>query len=216
MFKLSTRILVLTFLMILNLQINAQFSVGLIGNLSSSSLSGNSPPSTEYNSLVGFGGGLMLDYKATDEVTVSIQPMFLPKGTTVSYDLPSYEEQRDSLNLNLSYFSLPIMVKVVASKVVYVTGGFEFDYLQSAKSTLVNIDSENEVTDLIESLDVSANFGVGFSFEVSAIELFFELRYSIGLLNASNIPADDEIDIPPEFKNTSTQLLFGIMYPFGE
>lgn len=61
---------------------------------------------------MGLGGGLMLDYKATDEVTVSLQPMFLPKGTTVSYDLPSYEKQRDSVNVSFSYFSLPLMVKV--------------------------------------------------------------------------------------------------------
>jgi len=203
-------------ILIFTSHIQAQFSLGLFGNLSNSSLSGNAPSSTEYNSLTALGGGLMLDYKATDEVTVSLQPMYLPKGTTVSYDLPSYEEQRDSVNVNFSYLSIPLMVKVVASKVVYVSGGFEFDYLQSAKASLVNIDEENDITDLIKSYDFSANFGVGFIFDVYSLNLFFELRYSIGLLNVSEIPASSDLDIPPEFKNTSTQLLFGVMYPFGK
>ena len=203
-------------ILIFTSHIQAQFSLGLFGNLSNSSLSGNAPSSTEYNSLTALGGGLMLDYKATDEVTVSLQPMYLPKGTTVSYDLPSYEEQRDSVNVSFSYLSIPLMVKVVASKVVYVSGGFEFDYLQSAKASLVNIDEENDITDLIKSYDFSANFGVGFIFDVYSLNLFFELRYSIGLLNVSEIPASSDLDIPPEFKNTSTQLLFGVMYPFGK
>ncbi|MEN8192429.1 MAG: porin family protein [Bacteroidota bacterium] len=196
--------------------LSAQFSVGLFGDLSNSSLSGNAPPNTEYNSLTALGGGLMLDYRATDEVTVSLQPMFLQKGATVSYDLPSYKEQRDSLNVGFSYFSIPIMVKVVASKVVYVSGGFEFDILQEAKSELVNTTGENDITEFIKSTDFSANFGVGFIFDVYTLNLFFELRYSIGLTNVSNIPNVSDLDIPSEFKNTSTQIIFGIMYPFGE
>lgn len=202
-------------LLAINLQLQAQFSVGLSGNLSRSSLSGNAPPSTEYTSLIGLGGGLMIDYRATDELTISLQPMFLPKGTTVSYELPSYEEQRDSANIKLNYYTIPIMVKVVASKVVYVTGGFELDFLQSAKSELINIEGENDISDMIKSFDISANFGVGFTFNVSPINLFFEIRFSMGLMNVSEI-SSDEWDIPPEFKNTSTQLLFGIMYPFGK
>lgn len=198
-----------------NIQLDAQFSVGLFGDLSNSSLSGNAPPSTVYNSLMGIGGGLIFDYKATDEVTVSLQPMFIPKGTTVSYDLPSYKEQRDSLNVQFSYVSIPLMVKVAASKVVYVSGGFEVDLLQSVKAKMVNIEAEEDITSEIKSYDISANFGVGFTFDVSPVNLFFELRFSMGLMNVSKM-SSEEWDIPPEFKNTSTQLLFGIMYPFGE
>ena len=201
---------------IFSYHVHAQFSIGLFGNLSSATLSGNAPSNTEYNSLAALGGGLMLDYKATDEVTISLQPMVLPKGTTVSYDLPSYEEQRDSLNVSFSYISVPLMVKVVASKVVYVSGGFELDYLNSATSSLVNGEEEKDITDMIKSTDVSVNFGVGFIFEVSSFNLFFEGRYSQGLLNVSNISTDSGMDIPPEFKNTGWQLLFGIMYPFGK
>ena len=196
-------------------QTHAQFSIGVFGNLSKSALSGNAPTSTEYNSLTSFGGGVMLDYQLTDEVILSLQPMLLPKGTTVSYDLPSYEEQRDSLEVNFSYFSIPLMIKVSATKVVYVSGGLELDFLQSATTTLINYDSESDVENMVASMDIAFNFGVGFTFEVSSINIFFELRYSQGLLNISDFPENSETDLALEFKNTGTQLLVGIMYPFG-
>ena len=192
----------------------AQFSVGLLGDLSSSNISGSAPSGTIYSGRTGLGGGLILDYKVTDEVTVSLQPMFLPKGTTVSYDLKSYEEERDSVDAKFSYITIPIMAKVKASKVVYVTGGFDVGFLQSATATLINIEGEKDISDNITSTDISVNFGVGFTFEVSSFNLFFEGRYSQGLFNASNFPDNNENDISSDFKNTGMQLLFGALYNF--
>ncbi len=192
----------------------AQFSVGLLGDLSSSNISGSAPSGTIYSGRTGLGGGLILDYKVTDEVTVSLQPMFLPKGTTVSYDLKSYEEERDSVDAKFSYITIPIMAKVKASKVVYVTGGFDVGFLQSATATLINVEGEKDISDNITSTDISVNFGVGFTFEVSSFNLFFEGRYSQGLFNASNFPDNNENDISSDFKNTGMQLLFGALYNF--
>ena len=192
----------------------AQFSVGLFGDLSSSNISGSAPSGTVYSGGTGLGGGLILDYKITDEVTISLQPMFLPKGTTISYDLPSYKEQRDSVDAKFSYITIPIMVKVNATKVVYVTSGFDFGFLQSATATNINVDEEKDIKDKITSTDISVNFGVGFTFEVSSFNLFFEGRYSQGLFNASNFADVNENDISSDFKNTGMQLLFGALYNF--
>ena len=201
-------------LIVVTQSIQAQFSVGLLGDLSSSNISGSAPSGTIYSGRTGLGGGLILDYKVTDEVTVSLQPMFLPKGTTVSYDLKSYEEERDSVDAKFSYITIPIMAKVKASKVVYVTGGFDVGFLQSATATLINLDGEKDIVDNITSTDISVNFGVGFTFEVSSFNLFFEGRYSQGLFNASNFPENNESDISSDFKNTGMQLLFGALYNF--
>jgi len=192
----------------------AQFSVGLLGDLSSSNISGSAPSGTKYTGRTGLGAGVILDYKVTDEVTISLQPMFLPKGTTISYDLLSYEEERDSVDAKFSYITIPIMAKVKASKVVYVTGGFDVGFLQSATATNINVDGEKDISDNITSTDISVNFGVGFTFEVSSFNLFFEGRYSQGLFNASNYPEDNENDISSDFKNTGMQLLFGALYNF--
>jgi len=194
----------------------AQFSVGLLGNFSKANLAGNAPSETAYTGRSGIGGGLILDYKITDEVTVSLQPMFLPKGTTLSYDLPSYKEQRDSLTAKFDYITVPVMIKVKASKVVYVTAGLDFNFLQSANLEQVNFDGVTDVEEYVKSTDISANFGVGLTFEVSAFNLFIEGRYSQGLTNASNFPEGSDTDIPLEFKNTGMQILFGVLYNFGE
>jgi hypothetical protein len=192
----------------------AQFSVGLLGNLSSSDISGSAPANTIYSGRTGLGGGLIFDYKITDEVTLSLQPMFLPKGTTISYDLPSYETERDSVDAKFTYITIPLMVKVKATKVVYVTSGFDIAFLQSATAENVNTGGENDITDNITSTDISVNFGIGFTFQVSSFNLFFEGRYSQGLYNASDFPEGNDKDISSSFKNTGTQLLFGALYNF--
>lgn len=194
--------------------LHAQFSIGLLGDLSSSNISGSAPSGTVYTGRTDLGGGLILDYKVTDDVTLSLQPMYLPKGTTLSYDLPSYEEEIDSVDAKFSYITIPLMVKVKASKVVYVTSGFDVGFLQSATTTKINIGDEKDISDNIESMDVSVNFGVGFTFKVASFNLFFEGRYSQGLFNASNYADNNENDISSDFKNTGTQLLFGALYNF--
>lgn len=194
--------------------IYGQFAVGVVGDLNSSNISGSAPSGTIYSGRTGFGGGLILDYKVTEDVTLSLQPMILPKGTTISYDLPSYKEERDSVDAKFSYVTIPLMVKVKASKVVYVTSGFDIGFLQSANATLINLDGEKDISENIESMDISVNFGVGFTFEVSSFNLFFEGRYSQGLFNVSNFSEINDHDISSDFKNSGMQLLFGALYNF--
>ncbi len=194
----------------------AQFSVGLFGDFSMANLSGNAPSETAYTGRSGIGGGILIDYKITDDVTISLQPMFLPKGTTVSYDLPSYKEQRDSAIAKFDYVTIPLMIKVKATKVVYVTAGLDFNFLQSANIEQVNFEKTDNVEEFVKSTDVSANFGVGLTFEISVFNMFIEGRYSQGLTNASAFPEDSDTDIPLEFKNTGMQILFGVLYSFGE
>ncbi|VAX15135.1 hypothetical protein MNBD_IGNAVI01-1816 [hydrothermal vent metagenome] len=201
-------------LIVVTQPMQAQFSVGILGDLSSSNISGDAPSKTKYSGRTGFGHGIIVDYKVTDEITLSIQPMYLPKGTTISYDLPSYEKERDSVDAKFKYITIPLMIKVNATKVVYVTSGFDVGFLQSATATMINVDGEQDITDKIQSMDISVNFGVGFTFQVSSFNLFFEGRYSQGLYNVSNFPDKNENNISSDFKNTGTQLLFGALYNF--
>ena len=207
-------ILFVMLLIMVTQPLQAQFSVGVLGDLSSSNISGSAPSGIIYSGRTGFGHGIIIDYKVADDVTISLQPMYLPKGTTISYDLKSYEEERDSIDAKFSYITIPIMVKVKATKVVYVTSGFDVGFLQSATTTMINVEGEKDISENITSTDISVNFGVGFTFEVSSFNLFFEGRYSQGLFNASNYPDNNEDDISSDFKNTGMQLLFGALYNF--
>lgn len=200
------------FLLTIANPISAQFSIGALGVLSSANISGNPPSSTAYTGLTEFGGGLIIDYQFTDEITLSLQPMILPKGTTISYDLPSYKEQRDSVIINTSYLTIPIMVKVAASKVMYVSGGIDIGFLQSGEYKYINIEGEGDLKDKFNSFELSANFAVGAKFPLSIFNIFIEGRYSQGLLNASNFPESSSTGVSPEFKNSGLQILIGILY----
>ncbi|MCF6270953.1 MAG: PorT family protein [Melioribacteraceae bacterium] len=206
------KIAFLVLLFFITNSISAQLSIGAFGILSNANISGNPPSSTEYTGLTGFGGGLIVDYQFNDEITLSLQPMILPKGTTISYDLPSYKEQRDSVIVNTSYLTIPIMIKVAASKVMYVSGGFDLGFLQSAEFEYANIEGKGDLSDKINSFELSVNFAVGAKFPVSIFNVFIEGRYSQGLLNASNFPESSSTGISPEFKNSGLQLLIGILY----
>lgn len=209
------KLLLFLFLFISFSQIDyAQISVGAIGNLNNSNISGDAPSKVKYTGRTALGGGLIVEYKITDEVYISLQPMLLPKGTTISYDLPSYEEERDSAVAKLTYYTIPLMVKVFANKTVFVTSGFDIGFLQSANSELSNIDKEKDISKNFKSTDISFNFGVGLTFKIRFLNLFIEGRYSQGLFNTSNFPKENEYNIPTEFKNTGIQVLFGAMYDF--
>ena len=203
----------LILLLCLTQQVYSQISVGGFGMLNSSNLSGNPPADTKYSGKTSFGGGLLLDYKFNEEVTLSFQPNYIQKGTIVSYDLPNNKEQRDSLSINFSYFSMPLMVKVFANKTVYVSGGIAVDFLQEARTEMVNEDKSNDVKEFTSSLDLTANFGIGLNFPVKSLTLFFEGRFSQGLLNISEFDDSDESSLIPQFKNTGIQLLAGFLYP---
>ena len=76
----------------------------------SSSLSGDAPKDASYSGKIGFSGGLIADFTLTEDIVLSIQPRYLQKGSTVSYDVGEYE-LKDSLTASLDYFSLPIIDK---------------------------------------------------------------------------------------------------------
>ncbi len=194
---------------------HAQFSVGAYGLLNSSNISGDAPSGTKFTSVTGLGGGIMLDYEFNDEVTFSLQASFSPKGTVISYDLPSYEQPRDSITASVNYFTVPIMLKFTAGKVAYVTGGVELAYLSNASAEYANISGKEDVTERIAEFDFLINFGVGFVFDIGDnYSLFFEGRYSQGVVNGCRNPEHPGGSIPPDFKNSSTQLLAGIIYDF--
>ncbi len=208
--------LIILFTVIISNVVLAQFSAGAYGLYAGSNVSGNAPAGMTFTTASALGGGFILDYKINDEVTISLQPAYSPKGTYISYDLPSYKDPRDSVKATFSYITIPLMAKFTASKVAYVTGGLELAFLQNATEEFVNVPGSVNVTDKITEIDLLVNFGVGFIFEVGEnVNVFFEGRYSQGVVNGCKYPENSsESNIPPDFKNSSSQLLFGVIYDF--
>ena len=200
------------FLLLFIKPLQAQFSLGISGNLNYSGISGNAPSNTIFNKTVNFGAGVLLDYKINDEIILSFQPMYARRGAMLSYDLPSYKEPRDSLRMNLDYFSFPLLLKFPTNKTVYFIGGIEFAFLNAANYKAVNYDLSGDIKDLINSFDILADFGVGLQFKVNEYFLIFEGRFSQGLMNGYASEKVVNPIIPVDFKNSSLQLLISVKF----
>jgi hypothetical protein len=213
----KTALLLLTLLTIQ--PVSGQFNVGVFGLTNSAGLNGDAPPNSKYTSNRRFGGGVVAEFKIAKDVMLSFQPVFLPKGATIAVDVPGERDPKDSLSVSLNYISLPLMVKVISGNgKTYVTGGLDVGFLQNA--TLKPAEGggeEQDIKNLIQSLDVAANFGFGIMLPVGTPKLLFELRYTQGLMNISDVKPDPgEKRLPPQFKTTGFQFFAGLVIPFGK
>jgi hypothetical protein len=91
---------------------NAQFTVGIFGGVNNSNLIGDAPPGSSYESDLEYGAGVLVEYNITSDVRISFQPMFQRKGTIIAYSVFNEREPQDSIDININYFSLPILMKV--------------------------------------------------------------------------------------------------------
>jgi hypothetical protein len=206
------------FLLLLMQPAAAQFNLGVMGGINRSNLSGDAPSNAVYAPRNGFAGGIFADIKIAKDVLLSFQPMYMQKGTTIAVDVRGESNPQDSLNVNLSYISLPLMVKVISGNgKTYVTGGLDVGFLQNATVKPVNSGSEQDIQDSIQQLDIAVNFGLGIMIPVGTPKLLFELRYVQGLMDISNIKTDPEgKSLPPQFKTGGFQFFTGLMIPLGK
>ena len=198
--------------MLLIKSLQAQFSAGITANLNSAGISGNAPSGTTFNKSTNYGAGVFLDYKISDKIIFSFQPMFVGRGAVLSYDLPSYKEPRDSLRMNFNYFTLPFLLKFPTTKTVYFSGGVEFAFLLSADYEAMHYDISGDIKEVINSYDILIDFGFGLQFEINKYYLIVEGRFSQGLVNGY---ASEDIKnpiIPIDFKNSALQLLLSVKF----
>jgi len=179
----------------------------------SSSLSGDAPEDASYSGKTGFSGGLIADFTLTEDIVLSIQPRYLQKGSTVSYDVGEYE-LKDSLTASLDYFSLPILVKINSlNKRVFFSSGLDFGYLiNSSVDNIVDGSTKDEdLSNLVKTFDLSVSFGFGVNIPVGSPIISLELRYMQSLLNIS----EDKLKttFPKRFRTSGFQFLTSIIFP---
>jgi hypothetical protein len=191
-----------------------QFFLGATGGLSRTSLSGDAPDNASYTSLIGFSAGLIGEYALTDDIRLSIQPSYVRRGTGIAFDVGE-EELRDSLELSLGYFSLPVMARFMSAKRAwFVNGGLDCGFLLNASLSDVNAGGNADVKKFINALDLMMIFGVGGSVEIAPGFLTFELRYTQSLLNAgSSNQLATAVGVPVRFRSSGVQLLTGVLFP---
>ena len=196
--------------------INAQYTVGIFGGINNSGLIGDAPPGSTYKDIFGVSAGVLGEYKFTDDVAISIQAMYIQKGVKIAYSVFNEREPRDSVEIAINYFSIPILAKVYAgNEIIYVSGGFDIGFKLDATLERIGSDAEKEVTDAFKNFNIAAIVGLGAQFRLGLFHIFVEGRYSQGLGNISNPDPDDPKEINPSFRTSGLQFFAGITYSFG-
>ena len=91
----------------------------------------------------------------------------------------------------------------IAGRVVTGRGGERFRVVNPADGSTVDIDNDLHTNELL------AYFGGGVEAEWGSQQVFFEARYSQGLINAGRGNPASAASLPPEFKNTGLQFVAG-------
>jgi hypothetical protein len=191
-----------------------RFFLGATAGASSTKLSGDVPDDGSYTSKIGFSAGLIGEYALWDDIHLSVQPSYVRRGTGLAFDVGEVDP-RDSLELSLDYFSIPIMARFLApGRIWFVNGGLDLGFLLKGSLKNVPADRTVDVKDLLNSVDLMMIIGVGGTIHLDPALLTIELRYGQSLINAgSNDQLAAKIGVPPRFRSTGFQLLAGVMYP---
>ncbi len=195
---------------------SAQTTVGLYGGLSQISLSGDSPELTGYSGNGGYVFGLSFETNITKDIKIMIQPNSSSYGTMIGFDVGE-EELKDSIELDVQYYRLPVLVKFEAlNDYTYFLSGLDLGVLNDAKYNDVNKTiEETDISDSFQSIDLAAVFGAGVKFPVSHFLASAEVKYSQSLLNASsNVPEVQFNSLPSRFRFSGFQLIANISYKF--
>ena len=196
--------------------VNAQFSVGILGGASNSGLNEDEIEDGIFKNRLGFAAGILGEYRFSNDLGISIQPMYIEKGVEVGYGSVDSNEPRDSIEININYISFPVLMKVYAgTDIVYVSGGLDIGYRIDASFRNVVDNTEKDITDSFKEFNIGAIFGVGAQFRLGHLYIFLEGRYLQSISSLSNSNPDDPPEINSSFRLTGFQLLIGLTYSFG-
>ncbi len=175
-----TRKTVLMFLVIFAVStaaLTAQTYLGIYGGANFANVSVD--PDVTHDGSVLPVAGLLCEFTVASNLTVSLQPTYMQKGS-VALDQGWYDE----VPFVADYLSLPVMAayRFDAGWVKpYVTAGFSVDFLLAAREKLNT--KWYAIDDYVEKTDLTLNIGAGAMLPMGDNALFVELRYLHGLPN---------------------------------
>jgi hypothetical protein len=191
-----------------------QVNVGVFGGASLTDLAGDAPRGTKYESTTGFAAGFLGEYLLTDDIWLSLQPMYVQKGSDLLVGFQPGSEP-DTLSLALDYVTLPILLKFVSSnRKTYFAGGLDIGFLAAA--AISDDEGSTDVKGSLNDIDLSANFAFGLMLPIGRPALTLEARYTQSILNVAKQDPDTEPGVlPARFRSSGFQLFGGVTYPLG-
>ena len=193
----------------------SQFNIGISGEITSAKFGGVAPDNAEYTSIAGFGGALIGEIKLVKDVYLSLQPGFQTQGSNIKFgnDNNIINDTTVTFKISQSYFNIPLNLKIFR-KNFYVGAGFAVGFLTSADVSNEYVDSTIDIKDKFKSIDVTANFNVGYQMSIGKPNLFFEIRYIQGLMAINNVNDVTSKDLYiADFKTKGFSFQTGIILP---
>lgn len=190
----------------------SQVHYGVVGGLNFGKLSGDIEANGKYQRIPGLNIGAMIDIDLSDNITLSLQPSYSQEGTTVGKRKNGNFVYKDSLDINLNYASLPVLLKIKSNNDrFYAIGGLESSKLVSSNMQTVN-GPQTPIDVQVAEWNFSLHFGAGIKFPIGITTLFLEARYAQGINNLTDDPFVN--DLIPRVKTSNIKLLTGISIPF--
>lgn len=190
-------------------------AVGAMFGVNGGGISGDAPPNAEYGSAAGLIAGAQCEFGIARDIALSVQPMYVRRGTGITVTDSTAASQERDLTLALDYVAVPVVVKFSGmGGRTYFAGGVDFAFLSGA--TLSDDNAEADVKDLFQSVDVGALLGFGVVFPVGRPKLTVEARYVMGLVDLGDSSGGGaNPNLPDRFHSTGMQLTAGILLPLG-
>ncbi len=179
----------------------------------------------EFESKAGIGLGAFISININQYFAIQPEILYMQKGG--QKDMPLLIDVGGGqlvnvdveMDANLNYLEIPILAKVKVP-----TGSSITPFFIVGPAVAFNIDAEAEITvsadingyfeesakedikDEITDTDLGIIFGGGAEFGLGAVNIFFDVRYNIGMLNIDDIGVND-------IKNRAISFMTGISFP---
>lgn len=180
-----------------------------------SGVDGDVPPNTEYVDQFGLVAGVQGEIGLAHGLSLSLQPSFVQKKTSVRLIPENGGEPTNARDLSFDYISIPAVVKfAMAGGRTYVSGGVSVDFLTTAK--LSGGGSDHDVTGAYNGTELGAVLGLGVVFPAGRTRFTTELRLVQGLTNMQTGAVSEATGaLAPRLHSHGLELVVGSLFPVG-
>lgn len=176
--------------------------------------------------LTGFGTGIVLHIRLSENLFARVEPMYLQKGCHI-------EEGADPANqpegqISSSAIEIPLLIQYTFGKKIqsYLIGGptMAYNLKSEIEFNLTDMKFKGDLKAVTETFDLGFAFGGGFRVPIRFGRVFLEGRYIYGVINQkksgiTRVHSNDiQLDLPSDreqdkYFNRGFQLLAGVTLP---
>lgn len=180
-----------------------------------SGVDGDVPPNSEYVDRFGVVAGIQGEFGFARDLSLSLQPSFVQKQTTVRLFPEDGGGAKAELDLSFDYVSVPVLVKfAMAGGRTYVTGGVSVDFLTTAR--LSGGGSDRDVTSAYTGTGLGAVLGFGLVFPAGRTRFTTELRLVQGITNMHTGAVSETTGaLARRLHSHGLELVVGSLFPVG-